>query len=540
MASGTIKGTPKQNVYVYIDWTSTPDAKTNTSVVTAKLYLYLTGSITSSATKTGTITIGSYGQNTAQSDSNTFSLTLGNIGKGNHFLASFSRTINHNYDGTCSCDISAKFGFNITYSSVYVGDLTASGTVTLDSINRTAPTISGLSVSNITKSSFTVNATTTHALGIETNSVLVNGSTKASGISFPYTVTGLSANTKYSVQVKTTAKNGLSAESSTIYATTAKELVTQLSVSETLSIDVGKTGYITSSILPSNASVKTLSYVSSDPTVAIVSNGTVTGVSKGTCSITVSTTDGSGISKTCKVTVIKPVESIISASDTVQVYYGSTYKLQCTVEPADASDTRLYYDSSNNDVASIDENGVITGYTPGTCVITVISASDSSKSCSVTCYVTGDLVWHDISFDGIHLNYDVPQNVYQNLIYIHHAINEVTDGTIISADPMDFGNGYGIPISQIADILNAVEANIGKLHERLDWYNPYCEETVGYGGKKLPSASDIEQWINFCKLCRSVINKEIQKPKLLLDAEDNILIDKNGEIILLGDGYFGE
>ena len=76
----------------------------------------------------------------------------------------------------------------------------------------------------------------------------------------------------------------------------------------TASVDIGKTVSLTATVSPSNASNKSITWSSSDETVATVSGGTVTGVAEGTITITATTVDG-GFTATCTVTVTAPVVS---------------------------------------------------------------------------------------------------------------------------------------------------------------------------------------------------------------------------------------
>ena len=148
---------------------------------------------------------------------------------------------------------------------------------------------------------------------------------------------------------------------------------------------------ITSTVLPSDATNTDLNYTSSNENVAKVSNsGLVTCVGEGTCTITVSSTDGSGQKGTVSVKV-KPkmitgitlnTTSIIRVLDTTK---DVTVKLVPTIEPKDAVNQKLSYSSSNTTVAAVDSNGVITMKKVGTCTITA-QATDGSgikATCSV-------------------------------------------------------------------------------------------------------------------------------------------------------------
>lgn len=87
---------------------------------------------------------------------------------------------------------------------------------------------------------------------------------------------------------------------------TTNRPVAELKVSKSsVSIEEGKSTSVITKIRPNDAANKKLSWKSSNTAIATVSNGTISGKKPGSCQITVSTTDGSGISKTIAVTVTK-------------------------------------------------------------------------------------------------------------------------------------------------------------------------------------------------------------------------------------------
>ncbi len=94
-------------------------------------------------------------------------------------------------------------------------------------------------------------------------------------------------------------------------------------------VEVGKTLTLTVTFTPSNTSNKVLAWTSSDETVATINNGAVTGIKEGTTVITATTTDGSNLTATCTVTVIKSATELLKAGNTYVNYIdknGNTIK----------------------------------------------------------------------------------------------------------------------------------------------------------------------------------------------------------------------
>ena len=90
--------------------------------------------------------------------------------------------------------------------------------------------------------------------------------------------------------------------------TSCKKAVTGVSLSSIeLALEVGDNATLEATVAPSDADDKSVTWESSDPSVAIVNNGVVTAKMPGTTSITVKTVAGN-FTATCKVTVVLKME----------------------------------------------------------------------------------------------------------------------------------------------------------------------------------------------------------------------------------------
>lgn len=161
MASGNFQSNTGVNCNIRVEWTSTSNVSANTSTVNVKVYLVHNALYVGSKT----LNINCLGS--------TYSATtpaINTSASGNKtLLADKSFTIAHGSDGTKSGTISATInGFDVTYGGKYIGNLTTSGTATLDTIPRASqPTVSASSVnmgSAITISTHPASSTFTHTL----------------------------------------------------------------------------------------------------------------------------------------------------------------------------------------------------------------------------------------------------------------------------------------------------------------------------------------------------------------------------------------
>ena len=153
-----------------------------------------------------------------------------------------------------------------------------------------------------------------------------------------------------------------------------------------VSVKEALTTTITATVLPENASKKTVTWTSSDNSVATVSGGVITGVSVGTAVITAKTSNG--LTATCNVTVtentdiVKPT-SITLDNTNLTVLQRNSETLTATVLPANATNKTVTWSSSDSNIASV-SGGVVTGVSAGTAVITATTSNGLSATCNVT------------------------------------------------------------------------------------------------------------------------------------------------------------
>ena len=154
----------------------------------------------------------------------------------------------------------------------------------------------------------------------------------------------------------------------------------------------GGTYTLQASILPEDANNKTLKWSSSSPTIATVDeNGTITALSAGTTTVTATATDESGITATCKVTVLQHVESITLQVTSGSIYVGQAKYLKATILPENASNKNVVWSSTNEAVATIDQTGLVTALKAGqTQIVATTEEGGLTAACDVTVkqYVT--------------------------------------------------------------------------------------------------------------------------------------------------------
>lgn len=149
-----------------------------------------------------------------------------------------------------------------------------------------------------------------------------------------------------------------------------------------VAISKGGTVTLTPIFTPSNTSVKTVTWTSSNKKVATVSsNGVVKGISNGTATITCKTKNGE--KATCVVTVaVIPVTGVsIKESAGLSMQRGSYYTLTAIVAPSTASNKKVVWQSTNPNVATVSSSGKVTAKNMGTCEI-IVSTSDGGYSAS--------------------------------------------------------------------------------------------------------------------------------------------------------------
>jgi uncharacterized protein YjdB len=172
-----------------------------------------------------------------------------------------------------------------------------------------------------------------------------------------------------------------------VTVTPAPVAVESVSVSPTtLGLTVGESKTLTETVLPENATNKTVTWSSSSTAIATVENGTVTGLAPGIATITATTVDGNK-NATCLVAITAAtvaVESVTVTPATLSLTVGGSQTLTATVLPENATNKAVTW-SSNNLIATVTNDGAVKGVAAGLATITVTTADGGyTATCAVT------------------------------------------------------------------------------------------------------------------------------------------------------------
>lgn len=186
-----------------------------------------------------------------------------------------------------------------------------------------------------------------------------------------------------------------------VYITVLPNLVSAIEVDRSqVSLKVGESTQIVATVLPADASDKTLKWESADTGIATVDgNGNVTAVKVGETILTISAMDGSGVSKQVKVSVV-PIEIeiekvTISYNGSTTLHVGDKVKLEAVLTPENVTDKRVSWVSQDPGVVTVDANGEVTAVGFGRAWVGAFSPGSPYDETPVSKYKY-DLVYFDV------------------------------------------------------------------------------------------------------------------------------------------------
>ena len=125
----------------------------------------------------------------------------------------------------------------------------------------------------------------------------------------------------------------------------------------------------------------TIEWTSSDESVATVDEtGTVTAVAAGEADVTASVKDADIAASTHIKVVVTPTGVVAPESIDLVTNGESTKDLDAKLVPADATDVKLAYESSDESIATVDETGKVTAVANGECTITTYVVADAKDA----------------------------------------------------------------------------------------------------------------------------------------------------------------
>ena len=267
-----------------------------------------------------------------------------------------------------------------------------------------------------------------------------------------------------------------------------------LKASETLALAV--------TVGPDEATNKKVDWKSDDEIVASVSaDGVVTAHKVGQTSIHAIANDGGGAKATCTITVDPTmVSSITLSQENLAIRKNHTAQLSAIVAPTDATNASFIWSSTNEDVAKVSEDGVISAIAPGDAVIKATSQDGSQVEASCQVKVLPVLKGDSNDDDEI--------NVVDAVNTVNYIFNKVTGTFVFEA--ADVNSDDHISISDVTGTTDLIMQQVLQVKEQ-------GAMAKGYGVSAMDDASSSDRSLD----CLVLSQQDKSNIDIALDNNSN-------------------
>lgn len=168
---------------------------------------------------------------------------------------------------------------------------------------------------------------------------------------------------------------------------------------EEIIVPKGSAAKITASLidLPEGISAGAYNWTSKDKDIAVYDKDSIKGINSGSTIITCSSvlSDGTEVSTDCIVKVIVPIKSISSAAKKMEVMATDTFIPEVIIKPDDATITNMTYESADESVVKVADDGQLYAVAAGTTTVTINTTDGSNKNAKVKVTVTKKIGKYD-------------------------------------------------------------------------------------------------------------------------------------------------
>ena len=196
-------------------------------------------------------------------------------------------------------------------------------------------------------------------------------------------------------------------------------------ITEAIEVIKGDCVYLGAKVKPSDAAKQSVSWSSSNKSVATVDkDGVVTTHAAGVVTITARLTNSPTVSAQCTIDVRVPVESFVLNKNNVTILAGETNVLAAIIGPEDATTTKVEWSSNNSEVVKVTEDGLLIGLKQGSAIVTAVLRDENGVH-TATCKVTVPVALV-VDVTGISLN--------KSSIQLERGTRETLVATLTPAD----------------------------------------------------------------------------------------------------------
>ena len=161
-------------------------------------------------------------------------------------------------------------------------------------------------------------------------------------------------------------------------------------------------------VLPKTTKNKKVELAVDNEAVVRVKGNTVSGLAPGETVLTITSVQDSSVAIQYRIVVIQPVTRLTLTAPAKSVAIGGTIQLTPVYAPENATRQQVTWVSANEQIATVDENGVVTGLKRGTARITATAADGSNIRANISVQVTQSA--EEITLDKPELTIDVGRN----------------------------------------------------------------------------------------------------------------------------------